>query len=56
MTIKKLNESKLPIVRIDKSLEQYKDQPLFQEKLDKANKVLRTVGLPKKKLPQRTAA
>ncbi len=29
MTIKKLNESKLPIVRIDKSLEKYKDQLLF---------------------------
>lgn len=56
MTIKKLNKSKVPIVRIDKSLEKYKDQPLFQDKIDKANEVLRTVGLPKKNLPKPTSA
>ena len=56
MTINKLNKSKLPIVRIDKSLEKYKDQPLFQDKLDKANEVLRTVGLPKQKKSQPTNA
>jgi hypothetical protein len=38
---------KIPIVRIDNSLEKYKTMPIFQEKVDKANEVLRTVGLPK---------
>lgn len=46
-TIKELNEKKIPIVRIDNSLEKYKAMPLFQEKVDKANEMLRTVGLPK---------
>ena len=49
MTIKELNKAKVPIVRIDKALEKYKDVSLFQVKVDKANEVLRTVGLPKKK-------
>ena len=43
---KELNVSKIPIVRIDNSLEKYKTMPVFQEKVDKANEVLRTVGLP----------
>jgi hypothetical protein len=38
---------KQSIVRIDNALEKYKTMPLFQEKVDKANEVLRTVGLPK---------
>ena len=46
-TVKELNEKKMPIIRIDKSLEKYKDLPLFQNKVDKANEMLRTVGLPK---------
>jgi len=46
-TVKELNEKKIPIIRIDKSLEKYKDLPLFQNKVDKANEMLRTVGLPK---------
>lgn len=46
-TIKELNDSKVPIVRIDSSLEKYKAMPLFQDKVDKANETLRTVGLPK---------
>ncbi len=46
-TIEELNKSKTPIIQIDSSLEKYKDMPLFQEKVDKANEVLRTVGLPK---------
>jgi hypothetical protein len=41
------NKSKLPDIRIDKSLEKYKDQVLFKDKLDKANEMLKTVGLPK---------
>ncbi|HMH21343.1 MAG TPA: hypothetical protein VK563_06190 [Puia sp.] len=49
MKAKDLNKSKLPVVRIDKSLEKYKDKVLFQEKLDKANDMLKTIGLPKSK-------
>jgi hypothetical protein len=49
MNIKELNSKKTPIVTIDKSLEKLKAQPLFQEKVDKANEILRKVGLPKKK-------
>lgn len=45
--IKELNEKKIPVVRIDNSLEKYLDIPLFQNKVDKANETLRTVGLPK---------
>jgi hypothetical protein len=47
MNIKELNKKKLPIVRIDNSLEKFKSTPLFQDKVDKANEMLRTVGLPK---------
>lgn len=46
-TIKEINENKIPIIRIDKSLEKYKDMPLFQNKVDKANEMLKTIGLPK---------
>jgi hypothetical protein len=49
MTIKEPNKKKTPIVTIDKSLEKYKKQPLFQDSVDKANEMLRKVGLPKKK-------
>ena len=45
--IKELNEKKVPIIRIDNSLEKYKTMPIFQEKVDKANEMLRTIGLPK---------
>jgi hypothetical protein len=49
--IQELNKSKVPIVRIDKSLEQYKDKILFPEKLAKANEMLKKTGLPGKKRP-----
>jgi transcription antitermination factor NusA-like protein len=45
--IKELNEEKIPIIRIDNSLEKFIKMPIFQEKVDKANEMLRTVGLPK---------
>ena len=48
-TVKQLNKSKLPIVRIDPSLEQYRDKSLFPEKLAKANEMLKTATLPNKK-------
>ena len=46
-TIQELNKRKIPIVRINNSLKKYKSMPIFQEKVDKANEMLRTVGLPK---------
>jgi len=47
MKLKELNKSKLPVVRIDNSPEKYKDKVLFKDKLEKANEMLKTVGLPK---------
>jgi len=49
MNIKELNSKKTPVVTIDNSLEKFKHLPLFQKKVDKANEVLRKVGLPKNK-------
>ena len=46
-TIQELNERKIPIVRINNDLKKYKAMPIFQEKVDKANEMLRTIGLPK---------
>jgi hypothetical protein len=46
-TIQELNEKMIPIIRIDNSLEKYKSMPIFQDKVDKANEMLRTTGLPK---------
>ena len=45
--IDELNKKKTPVVRIDNSLEKFKDQPLFQDKVDKANEILKNIGLPK---------
>ena len=53
MNIKQLNKSKVPIVRIDSSLEKFVNFPLFQDKVDKANEILRTVGLPKLKIAKK---
>ncbi len=47
MNINDLNKKKVPIVRIDPSLSKFKKMPLFQDKVDKANEMLKTVGLPK---------
>ena len=49
MTIEQLNSSKVPIIVIDKRLEQFRDEVLFPEKLKKANEILSKVGLPKRK-------
>ena len=46
------NNSKLPIVHIDKSLDKYKGKVIFKEKLDEANRTLKAVGLPKTKKKQ----
>ena len=44
---KELKKRKVPIVRIDKSLNKFDNIVLFPEKLEKANEMLRNVGLPK---------
>lgn len=47
MTVmEELNKTKALVVVIDNSLTKYKDLPLFQEKVDRANEMLRTTGLP----------
>ena len=45
-TIEKLNSSKLPIIAIDKSLEQFRDKDLFPKKMEKAKEILKKAGLP----------
>ena len=47
-TIEKLNKSKTPIVKIDRSLERLRGKNLFPEKLTKANELIARVGLPKR--------
>lgn len=42
-----LKKRKIPIVKIDKSLNKYDDIVLFPDKLEKANEMLRKIGLPK---------
>lgn len=49
MKAKEENKSKSSVIRIDNSLEKYKDQVFFKDKLAKANKMLKTTGLPKSK-------
>jgi hypothetical protein len=44
--VEDLNKRKVPIVRIDPSLERYRDKTLFPDKLAKANEMLRTAKLP----------
>ena len=48
MQIKKLNDSKIPLVKIDKKLNKFQGKVLFKEKLDLANKLLEKATLPKK--------
>jgi len=47
MNLKNINTRKKPIVLIDKSLDFFNDKVLFPEKLEKANEMLRKIGLPK---------
>lgn len=49
MKTEQLNETKIPVVRIVKSLEKYRGKILFPEKLAKANDMLEKVKLPEKK-------
>jgi hypothetical protein len=48
-TSNEVKTAKVPAVRIDSSLEQYRDKVLFPAKLAKANAMLKTAKLPVKK-------
>jgi len=45
--IAEIQKRRIPIVRVDKSLDKYDDIILFPDKLEKANEMLRKIGLPK---------
>ncbi len=47
MKTKDINTRKKPIVLIDKSLDFFNDITLFPKKVEKANKMLKNIGLPK---------
>jgi len=47
--VQELNNSKLPIVAIDPSLNKYQNKTLFPKKLELANEQLKGVKLPSKK-------
>ena len=53
--IQELNESKVPIVIIDPSLEKYRDKILFPEKLARAEELLKNAKLPENKHRSYTA-
>jgi len=42
-----IKKRKIPIVRVDESLNKYDNTILFPDKLEKANEMLRKIGLPK---------
>ena len=44
--ILELNDKKIPVVRIDKSLNQYSNVVLFPEKVEKAKQAFDKLGLP----------
>jgi hypothetical protein len=45
--VEEIRNRKTPIVRVDSSLDKYDDKILFPDKLEKANEMLRKIGLPK---------
>lgn len=47
MNIEDLNKKKAPIIKIDNSLKSFSKKILFPEKVEKANQMLREIGLPK---------
>ena len=42
-----LKKRKIPIVAVDKSLNKFDGKVMFPEKLEKANEMLKRIGLPK---------
>lgn len=49
MKVEELNKSKTPIVKINKTLDKLAVKVLFPDKLEEANHILKTVGVPKTK-------
>lgn len=47
--VRKFNNLKVPVVQIDPSLDKYRGNTPFPDKLAKANKMLKTAKLPDKK-------
>jgi len=45
-SILELNDKKVPVVRVDKSLNKYTDVVLFPEKVEKAKQAFVKLGLP----------
>ena len=52
-SILELNKKKVPVVRIDKSLNKYSNVVLFPEKVEKAKQAFEKFGLPDLKKPSR---
>lgn len=48
-SVENIENKTVPLVAIDPSLDKLKEKNLFPEKLDKANKMLKTANLPPKK-------
>jgi hypothetical protein len=46
MKQKKKTAKKLEIAKVDKGLDRFLEMGLFQDKVDKANRMLKTIGLP----------
>ena len=46
-TLEEQKQSKVPLIRIDESLNEYDGRILFPKKLAEANETLRTIGVPK---------
>lgn len=46
MKTEDLNNSKIPIIILDKKLEKFRGKVLFPKKLEKANQILSKSGLP----------
>ncbi len=46
MSIEDLNKAKIPVVKIDKRLEKFRDKVLFPKKLELANELLSKAKLP----------
>lgn len=47
-TIEELNNSKLPIIPIDKKLQKLKGKVFFPKKLERANEIIAKGGLPQR--------
>ncbi len=47
MKTAKKNDKKPRVLKVDKELDKYLGKGLFRKKVDKANHILKTVGLPK---------